>query len=60
MKKQYIIPLVFLLTGIAITIIGALFKLMHWPGATIILSIGLLAEASAIILVIIAALKRMK
>lgn len=60
MKKQYIIPLVFLLTGIAITIIGALFKLMHWPGATIILSIGLLAEASAIIIVIIAALKRMK
>lgn len=60
MKKQYIIPLVFLLTGIAITIIGALFKLMHWPGATIILSIGLLAEASALIIVIIAALKRMK
>lgn len=60
MKKQYIIPLVFLLTGIAITIIGALFKLMHWPGATIILTIGLLAEASALIIVIIAALKRMK
>jgi hypothetical protein len=60
MKKQYIIPLVFLLSGIAITIIGALFKIMHWPGATILLSLGLLAEACAIIIIIIAALKRMK
>jgi hypothetical protein len=60
MKKQYIIPLVFLLSGIAITIIGALFKIIHWPGATILLSLGLLAEACAIIIIIIAALKRMK
>lgn len=60
MKKQYALPILFFTLGIAITIVGAMFKLMHWPGATIILSIGLLAEASALIIVIIAALKRMK
>jgi hypothetical protein len=60
MKKQYALPILFFTLGIAITIIGALFKIMHWPGATILLSLGLLAEACAIIIIIIAALKRMK
>jgi gliding motility-associated protein GldL len=30
--------------GAALVIIGALFKLEHWPGATIMLSIGMLTE----------------
>lgn len=31
--------------GAAIVLLGALFKLTHWPGATIMLTIGLLTEA---------------
>ena len=31
--------------GAAVVIVGALFKIMHWPGAGILLSVGLLTEA---------------
>ena len=27
--------------GAAVVIVGALFKIMHWPGAGILLSVGL-------------------
>lgn len=60
MKKQYTIPLVLFLLGMAITIIGALFKLMHWPGANIILTVGMLTEAIAIITLIVVLLKNTK
>ena len=40
-----------------ITIIGSLFKLMHWPGASIMLIIGMLSEAIAIIILIVTILK---
>ena len=60
MKKQYTIPLVLFLSGMAITIIGALFKLMHWPGANIMLSVGMLTEAIAIITLIVILLKNTK
>ncbi len=32
--------------GAAIVLVGALFKLTHWPGATIMLTVGLLVEAA--------------
>ena len=57
MKKQYALPILFFTLGIAITIIGALFKLMHWPGASIILPIGLLAEPCPLIIILISAIK---
>ncbi|MCK6607998.1 MAG: hypothetical protein L6Q46_06790 [Flavobacterium sp.] len=60
MKKQYTIPLVLFLSGMAITIIGALFKLMHWPVANIMLTIGMLTEAIAIITLIVVLLKNTK
>lgn len=60
MKKQYALPILFFTLGIAITIIGALFKIMHWTGATILLVIGLLAEATALIVLIISIAKRLK
>jgi hypothetical protein len=60
MKKQYAIPLVLFFLGMAITIIGALFKIMHWPGASIILTLGMLNEAAAIIVLITILLKNMK
>jgi hypothetical protein len=60
MKKQYLVPLVLFLLGMVITIIGALFKLMHWPGANFMLIIGMLSEAIAIITLIVVLLKKMK
>ncbi len=32
--------------GAAIVIVGALFKILHWPGANAMLSVGLLTEAA--------------
>jgi hypothetical protein len=60
MKKKYLLPLILFLLGIAITIIGALFKIMHWPGANFILIIGMLTEAIAIITLIVVILKNTK
>ena len=60
MNKKYIIPLVLFLLGMVITIMGALFKLMHWPGASLMLIIGSLTEAIAIIILIISIFKNMK
>ena len=60
MKKQYTIPLSLFLLGMAITIIGALFKIMHWPGAGIMLTIGMLTEAIAIITLIVIILRKTK
>jgi hypothetical protein len=60
MKKKYLLPLILFLLGIAITIIGALFKIMHWPGANFILIIGMLTEAIAIITLIVVLLKNSK
>lgn len=43
-----------------ITIVGALFKLMHCPGAGITLTVGMLTEAIAIITLIVVLLKNTK
>ena len=60
MKKQYTVPLVLFLLGMAITIIGALFKIMHWPGANFMLTIGMTTEAIALITLIVVLLKNTK
>lgn len=60
MKKQYTVPLVLFLLGMAITIIGSLFKIMHWPGAGLMLTIGMLTEAIALIALIVVLLKNTK
>ena len=60
MKKQYTVPLVLFLLGMVITIIGSLFKIMHWPGANFMLTIGMLTEAIAIITLIVVLLKNTK
>jgi len=36
--------------GSAVVIVGALFKIMHWPGAAIMLIVGLLTEAAIFLL----------
>jgi uncharacterized membrane protein len=57
MDKNYKIPLILFLIGMVITILGALFKIMHWPGASIILIIGMFTEMSALIVLIARLLK---
>ncbi|CAM3682297.1 gliding motility protein GldL [Flavobacterium saliperosum S13] len=39
--------------GCIITIVGALFKIMHWPGASLLLILGMLSEASAGVMLIV-------
>ena len=58
MQKKYLLPLIVFLIGMILTIIGALFKIMHWPGASIMLIIGMLSEATALIILIITILKK--
>jgi gliding motility-associated protein GldL len=36
--------------GAAVVIVGALFKIMHWPGSSVLLTVGLLVEAMIFIL----------
>ena len=60
MKKKYTVPLVLFLLGMAITIIGSLFKIMHWPGANFMLTIGMITEAIALITLIVVLLKNTK
>lgn len=57
MKNQYKLPLILFLIGMILTIIGSLFKLMHWLGATIMLTVGMLTEVAAIITLIVLLIK---
>lgn len=57
MESKYKISLVLFLIGMIISILGALFRVMHWPGASIILIIGMVSEIIALISLIIAILK---
>ena len=49
MKNEYKIPFIIFLLGMVITIVGALFKIMHWPFANVILIVGMGLEAAGII-----------
>ena len=60
MKKQLRIPLILFLVGMVITIVGAFFKIMHWYAGNIFLTVGMLTEAAALILLIVYVIKNMK
>jgi hypothetical protein len=60
MNKKYKLPLFLFLISMVLTIVGALFKIQHWPGASFMLVIGLLSQALAIVLLIVALLKNSK
>ncbi|MFN3753805.1 GldL-related protein [Flavobacterium sp.] len=60
MNKTYLAPAIVFLIGMILTIIGALFKIMHWTGANVLLSIGMLSEVLAIITLIITLIKNAK
>lgn len=53
MAKRYLPAAIIFLLGMIITIIGAAFKLMHWPGGSFFLLIGLLTEALSVGVLII-------
>ncbi|WP_338376657.1 hypothetical protein [uncultured Flavobacterium sp.] len=58
MIKQYKIPLVLFLLGMAGTILGALFKIMHWALAPELLIIGMTLQVIAIFILIAIILKK--
>lgn len=60
MKEQYKIPLVLFLFGMVITIIGSLFKIMHWSYSNLLLIFGMISEILAIFIVIRIILKLKK
>lgn len=60
MNKIYVPPVILFLVGMIATIIGALFKITHYPGANLLLFIGSLAEVVGIILLIICLIKNSK
>jgi hypothetical protein len=60
MNKKYKLPLVLFLISMVLNIVGALFKIQHWPGASFMLVIGILSQALAIVLLILALLKNTK
>lgn len=51
MKNKHILT-VFIL-GCILTIIGVLFKIMHWPYASVLLILGMLSEALAGVMLIL-------
>lgn len=40
--------LILMLAGMIVVIVGALFRIMHWQGSTVILIFGLAAEVIAL------------
>jgi hypothetical protein len=50
MKNRQI--LIVFLIGLVVTTVGGLFKIMHWPGASLMLIVGMTFEALAIVLLI--------
>ena len=50
---KYLTVIIVFLLGLMILIVGALFKLMHWPGASLMLMAGFGLKALAVILLII-------
>ena len=55
--KAFSKPLIVLLIGILCTVLGATFKIMHWPSAGILLLIGTVLEFLAILYAIILLIK---
>lgn len=60
MEKKITVPLILLLLGMVFTIVGAVFKLMHWPMTNVLLVIGLICEAIGLILLISNAMNKLK
>lgn len=55
MKNRHI--LIIFIMAMIVVIIGAVFKVMHWPGAGSMLVLGMLGQAFALLLLIIKVLR---
>ncbi|HIC30736.1 MAG: hypothetical protein JXK08_05515 [Flavobacteriaceae bacterium] len=55
--KKFLVPLILLLLGFGLTIVGALFKIQHWPYGSVILTIGTFVEFAALFYAIIVLIK---
>ena len=55
--KTFLIPLILLVAGAAIVILGALFKIMHWQFGNGVLIFGMVLEVVALVLLILKLLK---
>lgn len=60
MENKYKIPLVLFLLGMLFTIVGALLKIQYMPYSNLVLILGMLTEAIAIILLLRVLLKKSK
>jgi hypothetical protein len=55
MKNKHLLILFFV--AMILVIVGALFKIMHWTGASVLLTVGMLGEVGVILLLILKLLK---
>ena len=60
MNKSVKLPLIVFLIGMIVVIVGALFKIQHWVGASLLLSLGLLLQAGALLILVLNLLKERK
>lgn len=60
MPNKYLTPAIIFLVGLTLSIIGSLFKIMHWAGAQILFIVGMLTIAVSLIVLIIVLLKNKK
>lgn len=50
MKNKHILSV--LLIGVIVMVIGSLFKIMHWPGASVLVIVGTLTKVVALLVLI--------
>ena len=55
--KTFILPLILLLSGFVLILIGSLFKIMHWQFAVEVLIAGMSLEVIALVMVILKLIK---
>lgn len=60
MPKKYLTPTVLFLVGLVMSILGSLFKIMHWTGATVLFISGMLTIAVSLIILIVVLLNNKK
>ena len=60
MENKYKIPFILFIIGIGATVIGAVFRIMHWPFGRLLLTVGVVTEMIALLSLIVILLKKDK
>ncbi|MCL8009134.1 GldL-related protein [Gelidibacter japonicus] len=55
--KIFILPLIFLLSGFVLILLGSLFKIMHWQLAVELLIAGMALEVISLVMIILKLIK---